>query len=349
MKLRARSTVNKQMREPVRTNIRGAGRLCLFLSAFGFAHAIAGRAAAQDGGWGGPRFPAKIAQSRQIRIGGATLQVDFAEGHLDLPLDAILQHIQTAASAVTAYYGRFPVSRARILIVPIAGRGGEPHGTTWGDMAGFPAFTRLRVGEHTTAADLADDWVMTHEMVHYAFPSLPDDQSWMEEGQATYIEPLARVMTGELTAQKVWGDMFRDMRKGEPQPGDEGLDRTHTWARTYWGGALFCLVADVEIRRETGNRKGLRDALRAVVAQGGTIDHEWPLDRALEISDRATGTHVLATMYAAWKDAPVTVDLDKLWSELGVRLTSGGIEFAEKAPLAAEREAIAGSSDAARR
>jgi hypothetical protein len=305
--------------------------------------------AGQDGSWRGPRFPAKIAASRQIRIGGAALQVDFAEGHLDLPPDAILQHVQAAANAVTAYYGRFPVSRARILIVPIAGRGGEPHGTTWGDMGGFPAFTRIRIGEHTTAADLADDWVMTHEMVHYAFPSLPDDQSWMEEGQATYIEPIARVETGELNAQKIWGDMVRDMPKGEPQPGDEGLDRTHTWARTYWGGALFCLVADVEIRRETGNRKGLQDALRAVVAQGGTIDHDWPLERALEIGDRATGAQVLTKMYAAWKDTPVTVDLTKLWNELGIRSTPNGIEFVPVAPLAHVRKAIAGEPDAASR
>src|ERR1035438_335106 len=157
----------------------------------------------------------------------------------------------------------------------------------------------------------------------------------MEEGQATYIEPIARVMTGELKAQQIWHDMFRDMAKGEPGPGDEGLDHTHTWGRTYWGGALFCLVADVQVRRETGNRKGLQDALRAIVAEGGTIDHEWNLERALEIGDRATGTHVLMNMYAAWKGSPSPVDLPKLWSELGIRSNaSEGIEFVTSAPLA---------------
>ncbi len=95
----------------------------------------------------------------------------------------------------------------------------------------------------------------------------------------------------------MWRDMVYGMRKGEPADGDLGLDQTHTWGRTYWGGALFCLVADVQIRRETQNRKGLQDALRAIVAQGGTIDHEWPLDQALSIGDRATGTHVLTQMY----------------------------------------------------
>jgi predicted metalloprotease with PDZ domain len=169
----------------------------------------------------------------------------------------------------------------------------------------------------------------------------------MEEGLATYIEPLARVETGELEAREVWRDMVRDMPQGEPGPSDQGLDRTHTWGRTYWGGALFCLVADVEIRKRTGNRKGLQDALRAIVAQGGTIDREWALDRALEIGDRATGTDVLTRQYAAWKDSPTQVDLPKLWHELGIHATAGGVEFVASAPLAGVREAIAADAVAA--
>jgi hypothetical protein len=165
----------------------------------------------------------------------------------------------------------------------------------------------------------------------------------MEEGLATYIEPLARVMTGELTSRKVWGDMFHDMHQGEPGAGDEGMDRTHTWGRTYWGGALFCMMADVEIRKETKNRKGLRDALQAIVVAGGTIDHEWDLPKALAVGDKATGTQVLTHMYAEWKDKPMPVDLPKLWAELGVHAAAtGGVEFDDAAPLAQVREAIAG-------
>ncbi len=282
----------------------------------------------------------EIAQSRHIKVGDAVVQVDLARGAMDLPVDTVIAHIQAAISAVTAYYGRFPVEKARILVIPVEDRHGILQGTTWGDMGGFQGFTRIRIGQHTTTADLADDWMMTHELVHMAFPSLPDDQHWMEEGQATYIEPIARVMTGELKAQQIWQDMFRDMAKGEPGPGDEGLDHTHTWGRTYWGGALFCLMADVEIRRETKNRKGLQDALRVVVAQGGAIDHEWSLPQALAIGDKTTGTQVLTRMYAEWKDTAVPVDLPKLWEELGVRAKGDGIELVTTAPLASVREAI---------
>jgi hypothetical protein len=283
-----------------------------------------------------------VASSRELKIGGATIQVDLAPGQFDLGDEAILRHVQTAAEAVTAYYGHFPVARDRVLIIPVADRSGVLQGTTWGDMGGWPAFTRMRIGQHTTPADLNDDWMMTHELVHTAFPSLPDDEHWMEEGLATYIEPLARVMVGDLTARRVWHDMMRDMHQGEPQAGDEGLDRTHTWGRTYWGGAMFCLVADVEIRKETHNRRGLRDALRAIVNAGGTIDQNWDLEQALEIGDRATGTHVLTRQYAEWKDKAVTVDLEKLWVELGVKWGPDGIEFVNNAPLAAIRKAIAG-------
>lgn len=282
-----------------------------------------------------------LADSRQMHLGGAMLQVDFAPGPLDLGVDPILQHIQLAASAIVAYYGRLPASRVRILVVPVANRGGDPQGTTWGDVDGFQGFTRLRIGEHTTEADLADDWVTTHELVHMTFPSQEREHHWIEEGLATYVEPLARVKTGELTAHKVWSDMVRDIPKGEPESGDQGLDHTHTWARTYWGGALFCLVADVEIRRQTHNRKGLEDALRGIADAGGTIDQDWPIDKTFETGDHATGTRVLTTMYAAWKDAPVTIDLDKLWSELGIRRGSDGVEFVPGAPEAAIREAIA--------
>lgn len=288
----------------------------------------------------GPFSRVPVASSHTLHIGGAAIQVDFGPGKFALGDVAILNHIRMAATAVTTYYGRFPVARDRVLIIPTAARSGVFHGTTWGDMHGWPAFTRIAIGTQSTQPDLDDDWMVTHELVHTAFPSLPDKSHWMEEGLATYIEPIARVQAGELTAAKIWHDMLRDMHQGEPRPGDQGLDRTPTWGRTYWGGAMFCLVADVTIRRQTHNGKGLQDALRAIVNAGGAIDQNWKLERALKIGDRATGTHVLTRLYAKWKDKPIEVDLDKLWRELGVSIQGDTVRFDDTAPLANVRKAI---------
>lgn len=281
-----------------------------------------------------------MADSRSFTAGGATIQVDFAAGQLDLGIPAVLEWIQSAAMAVSAYYGQFPVKRARVLVIPVADRDGVLQGTTWANRGGFPGFTRMRLGEHTTKAELKDDWTMTHELSHVAFPNLPDEQHWMEEGLATYVEPIARAQAKELSAAEIWREMLDGMPKGEPHEGDQGLDRTHTWGRTYWGGALFCLVADVAIRKETKNRKGLQDALRAIVAAGGTIDRDWPIEQTFSIGDTATGTHVLTEMYNKWSSSPVEVDLPALWKELGVRRSAEGVEFDARAPLAQVREGI---------
>lgn len=78
---------------------------------------------------------------------------------------------------------------------------------------------------------------------------------------------------------------------------------------------MFCLVADVEIRRATGNRKGLQDALRAIVAAGVTINTDSALHPILHIGDQATGTTALSDLYQRWKDTPVNVNLDQLWGD----------------------------------
>jgi hypothetical protein len=273
-----------------------------------------------------------------IEIDGGTVRIEFAPGDLDLPATKLIARVSAAAKAVTDYYGRFPVRQAQFLIVPVEDRKGVLSGTSWGTR---PTSTRIYLGQLTDDADLKNDWVMTHEMVHYAFPLMPREHHWIEEGIATYVEPIARLEAGELRAAKVWGDLVEGLPYGLPRPGDRGLDHTHTWGRTYWGGAMFCLLADVQIRRETDNRYGLRDALRAIVVAGGNMETTWPLTRALEVGDRAVGVPVLMQMYNQMKTAPVEPDLRLLWRNLGVEITGPTITFDDNAPWAAVRRAIA--------
>jgi hypothetical protein len=177
-------------------------------------------------------------------------------------------------------------------------------------------------------------------MVHLALPEVGDDHVWLTEGLSTYIEGIARVHAGELHAERVWAEQVRSMPNGLPRSGDEGLDHTHTWGRTYWGGALFCLLADVEIRKRTRNRFGLRDAMSAVLRESGGVSFERPIDRVLQVGDAATGTTVLRDLYAQMKDKPVSPDLDELWQQLGIRRSGDGVELRDDAPLAATRKAI---------
>ncbi|QNI35158.1 hypothetical protein H7849_23710 [Alloacidobacterium dinghuense] len=287
----------------------------------------------------GPPWQHPVASSRTIRIGNAAIQIDFGPGSFDLPTETILKWVGNSASSVATYYGRFPVARDRVLIEFAPGRG-ILRGTSWGGVGGFPAFHRMVLGDKTTQSDLDEDWEMTHEFIHSAFPSVDDEHHWIEEGLAVYVEPIARVQRGFLLPEKIWADMMSDMPKGDPGSSDRGLDQTHTWGRTYWGGAQFCLLADVMIREQTHNRKGLQDALRGIVDAGGTIDHDWPVEKAFETGDRATGTHVLSQLYGSMRDTPKPVDLQGLWQKLGVSDSGGRIRFDDHAPEADIRKAI---------
>ncbi|HET9572196.1 MAG TPA: hypothetical protein VFP29_00540 [Methyloceanibacter sp.] len=274
-----------------------------------------------------------------IEVGGGTLNVAFAPGEIALPRSALMDWLTTSAKAVSVYFGKFPVASARVLIVPVPGSGVQA-GTTFGYRG---AAIRLIVGSDVTKSELVDDWKAVHEMTHLALPDVEDSHLWLAEGIAVYVEPVARVQAGDLTAEKIWGDMVRDMPKGLPQAGDRGLDHTPTWGRTYWGGAMFCLLADVEIRKETNNAKGLQQALRGILDAGG--DHEkdwndWPIKRIFSVGDKATGTTVLADLYKEMRAKPYAPDLDALWRELGVSVQGGRVVFDDSAPLASIRRAI---------
>ncbi len=274
-------------------------------------------------------------------VGGAQIEVELHLGDHSLGRTDVLDWVRKAAEAVTVYYGTFPVQHAQIIVIQTGEGDDSIHGTTWGNIAGIQALSRMRLGRGVTKANLDADWTMTHELVHMALSSLPDESHWLEEGLATYVEPIARAQAGQVPISKVWEDMVAGMPRGEPEDGDRGLNHTHTWGRTYWGGAMFCLTADIRIRQATHNQRGLEDALRAITAQHATIDTEWPLRRVLEIGDQATGTTVMSDLYQEWKDKPVSVDLAQLWRQLGVIPTAHGVEFNSSAPLAPIREAIA--------
>jgi hypothetical protein len=273
----------------------------------------------------------------RLKIGGGQIDVNLISGGVESGREVIRKWVADAAQAVAVYFGRFPVARTIVDVTWSAGRSGVFGAVTHG---GPPAQINIKVGPETSAEEFEADWTMTHELTHLGFPCVPRQHHWIEEGMATYVEPVARVQAGTLNVEQIWSDMVRDMPKGEPGQDGRGLDRTHTWASTYWGGALFCLLADVQYRERTRNQRGLQHALRAILKAGGNIQVDWPIARALQVGDEAAGVPVLAELYAGMKDAPVTVDLPELWRRLGVSVDGRHVTFQPDAELSAVREAI---------
>jgi hypothetical protein len=244
--------------------------------------------------------------------------------------------VERSARIVAQYYGRFPASPVRIELDPTEGDGvGGGRTTHEGAL-----MIRVQVGRHAGADRLAGDWVLVHEMIHLALPEVGAAHDWLAEGLAVYVEGVARAQFGNRPIADVWAEARRSMPMGLPGPGEGGLDQTATWARTYWGGALFCLQADVAMREQTGNRLGLQAALRAILNATGGYASEREISTVLRIGDAATGTRVLEDLYREYARAPHTPDLALLWTRLGVPNDPATQPFDDHAPLAAIRKAI---------
>jgi len=275
-----------------------------------------------------------VAADASLSAGGGAITIRHIDDVPAASRPLVEGWVHDAADAVLTVYGRFPVQQVAIdLRVTSGGRIGG--GRTFDGR-----LIQVRVGSDVTADVLHSDWIMTHEMFHLGFPDVPDDYNWMEEGLSTYLEPLARARAGNLTEAEVWAGMLDGMPKGLPQAGDRGLDRTPTWGRTYWGGALFWLLADVEIRRKSGNHKSLDDVLRAIAAEGGTGSSTWPEERILRRGDTAIGMPVLETLHERLGSRAETTDLEALWRQLGIVRRGKDVVFDDTAPLAAVRRAM---------
>jgi len=266
--------------------------------------------------------------------GGAEIHVEIEGNEPAVGRKRVLWWVRSCADAVGKYYGKFPVHRVTIAIKS-RGRGGIQGGKTF-----YGKRIDIQIGSSATERDLHDDWILTHEMFHLGFPDLGERYLWMNEGLSDYLEPVARARAGGLAAADVWKEWAEGFPQGLPEAGDQGLDNTHTWGRTYWGGTIFWLMADIRIREQTGGRRSLDDAIKAILADGGDGSQVWTLERVIDTANRATGTQVLNQLHDEMGTKPSSVDLASLWKRLGVRYSHGRVSFDDTAPLASIRRAI---------
>ena len=271
-----------------------------------------------------------------IDRGPMRANVVVGPGLLPLSSADVAHWVATAVDAIAAYYGRAFVDRVLVIVLP--GEPGSPtRGETLGD--GGPAVL-VRAARGLTVAALKEDWVVTHELLHVSLPSLGREHAWLGEGIATYVEPIVRARAGLVGPEVYWRELVEGLPQGLPEAGDQGLERTSAWGRTYWGGALFCFVADVTIRQQTGNRRSFDDALRGIVAGGADVEAHWTVEHFIEVADGATGTHVLADLHRTLALAPGSVDLTGMLQRLGVQVQAGRVTFDDRAPLAPIRRAM---------
>ncbi len=262
------------------------------------------------------------------RASNARANVLVLGGPAARPDDEVFAWVEQGLGDALGYLGAYaPTPLVMVLIGP---GDGVDSGFTLGNGG---ASVLVGLGEDTSADVLARDWVMTHELLHASMPSLATRHNWLEEGFATYVEPLARSGRSRLSEEQVWNDWYSAMWQGQPTGGEGGLDGTHTWGRLYWGGAGFWLAAEIAVFEQTNGQRSLADCFGKIARESRGVADRWSIERFLTACDEGLGAAVVRPLYEQMAGEPVTLPFDEMFAKLGVEKRRGGVSFREDAPL----------------
>jgi hypothetical protein len=142
-----------------------------------------------------------------VEIGDARVEV-VRVGPEPMAGDApVFEWVARAAGDIAGVLGEFPQKHTLVLVV-VGGGQSIANGSALGNGG---ASVIVHIGADVQPARFADDWILTHELVHISMPGLAAKHSWMEEGMATFLEPIARARAGRLPASEVWAEWYYAM------------------------------------------------------------------------------------------------------------------------------------------
>ena len=243
--------------------------------------------------------------------------------------------VRRTVEAESNYWQGFTTPTLLLTLVPTQARRGVGFGRT---EAPGGATVMVEVGSNVDRRLLFNDWVLVHEMIHTGMPYLRGRATWFMEGAATYVEPIIRARAGWKTEEVVWKEWMDNMPMGAPVF-SRGL--MHASGReNYWSGALFMLMADLGIRRETRGAKGLEDCLAGANWEGYQASRNVRLQDYVSACDGVTGTKVVSGLIDRYYSTGATVDMKAFWADLGVSEVGGRIALNDSAPQAEWRKMI---------
>ncbi|MGE0853194.1 MAG: hypothetical protein AB7O44_26900 [Hyphomicrobiaceae bacterium] len=273
-----------------------------------------------------------------------TLRVAILDGIDEPGRVEILDWVARTAEVESNYWKGFTAKQGLVGLIPSAGRRGMGYGRA---ESGGGVTVMVEVGTDVDRRRLFDGWVLVHELIHTAMPYLRPRGTWFMEGAATYVEPIIRARAGWKTEEEVWREWVENMPRGV-QAFSTGLANA-AGQQNYWAGAIFMLLADLAIRRESNGSKGLDDCLGGVLWSGVDGTQRMSVPDYGAACSRATGTKAMSTLIDRHFTRGEPLDLDALWKELGISLVAGRIVLDDNAPSAQWRKMIVLGSHPAKR
>jgi predicted metalloprotease with PDZ domain len=206
------------------------------------------------------------------------------------------------------------------------------------------------VGAEAEDGDFADDWVATHEFSHLGMPAFDEKDAWMSEGFVQYFNDTLMGRAGILDERATWGEIVagfdrgrRNATKAPLRDVSATMNRTHSYLRVYWAGAAIAMLLDVELRRASGGKQSLDDAMLEVHRAFADRPVEATSEEVIAHLDRWLGRPLFSETTSKWLAAADFPDVAPALAELGVVGKGRAVTLDDAAPLAAMRKAIMAS------
>ncbi len=281
----------------------------------------------------------------RIHVGGDTLDVTALEGLSSDDRAAVDRWVRVQANAAAAMAGTMPRRRVQVVVLP-SGASSEP--VRFGSMTrGGGASVGLLIGQGRGGAKLDEaaltrDWVLVHELSHLFHPFIAREDAWLSEGIATYYQEVLRVRAGLHSPHDAYRRLLEGSEKGRAlslsvRDAAASMYETHIFAPVYWAGATYAFMADVELRKASGGKRGLDEVIAELTRCCSRAARPWTAAETIARLDAIAGTPVFSALEARHIANAPFPELSSLYAELGIGRDGRALG---PAPLSWVRDAI---------
>lgn len=230
----------------------------------------------------------------KLRVGSQTLRVAILNSNPKRKAQ-YLDWIKETAEAIQTVNGRYPVNHPQIVVTPI---GAKREAVPWGEVQrGGNVAAHFFVDSYRPIAEFKADWTAAHELSHMFVPFIDRDELYLSEGMASYYQYVARAKAGILSPEAAWDKLLAGFGRGMRSAKRELLANNPSTMQMYWGGAAIYLMADVQLRKQSGGRQNLGTVLHKFAMCCKPNTTSWSGLRLMRKYDELSGTKIFTTLY----------------------------------------------------
>ncbi|KZN50741.1 M61 family metallopeptidase [Pseudoalteromonas luteoviolacea] len=183
----------------------------------------------------------------------------------------------------------------------------------WGEvLRGEPDGITLYIDEHASLRSLIADWTLYHELAHLYHPRLDDQDSWLAEGLATYLQNVIMLKGGIISNREFVerikagldrGELATKQFAGQLSQISNNMWQLKAYQRVYWSGVAFFIEAELKLQSKCADcnivqllaryQTCCRDNKAIKVSQSGTV--------FLSYFDMLTKNSVFIPLYKRYK------------------------------------------------